>query len=146
MAILFTNFVHIFSNHYSLFSYSRFVLLITNKIYWIFYKSFLLIFLILVDGKIRRRRQYSNYGIYSLDPSVIAYYGASGGGSYTGNGQQGNRLIVGGVAYQYPTPVNVMSSGQYNPGEYNAYPPGSDGYYYRKKINNILWKDILCFF
>ena len=34
---------------------------------------------------------------------------------YNNNAQQYNRLIVGGVAYQYPTPVNVMSGGQYNP-------------------------------
>lgn len=92
---------------------------------------------ILVDGnsKTRRRRQYryNNYGSYALDPAVASYYGSSGGGSYTGNNQQNNRFIVGGVAYQYPTPVNVMSGGSYNPQEYNAYPPGSDGYYYRKK-------------
>ncbi len=88
---------------------------------------------ILVDGKIRRRRQYHyNYGNYALDPPVASYYGTSGGGSYTGNGQRYNRLIVGGVAYQFPTPVNVMSAGQYNPEEYNAYPPGSDGDYYCK--------------
>jgi hypothetical protein len=139
MAILFTNFVHIFSNHYSLFSYSRFVLLITNKIYCIFYKSFLLIFLILVDGKIRRRRQYlyNNYGSYAIDPAVASYYG-TGGGSYTGYSQQNNRLYIGGVAYQYPTPVNVFSGGSYNPQEYNAYPPGSDGYYYGKRKKDVL--------
>jgi hypothetical protein len=101
-----------------------------------FYKTFLLFFLILVDGKIRRRRQYlhNNYGSYVIDPPV---YGTSGGGSYTGNNQN-NRFIVGGVAYQYPTPVNVMSGGSYNPQQYNAYPAGSDGYYYRKSIKDIL--------
>jgi hypothetical protein len=100
-------------------------------------RLFFFFFVILVDGKIRRRRQYlyNNYGSYVIDPAV---YGTSGGGSYTGNNQQYNRFYVGGVAYQYPTPVNVMSGGSYNPQQYNAYPPGSDGYYYRKKIKNIL--------
>jgi hypothetical protein len=116
------------------------VLLITKKI-----DSILQIFssclFILVDGKIRRRRQYlyNNYGSYALDPAVASYYGTSGGGSYTGNSQYQDRLIIGGVAYRYPTPVNVMSGGSYNPQEYNAYPPGSDGYYYSKRKNDILF-------
>lgn len=99
--------------------------------------------MILVDAKNRRRRRrqlrYNNYGNYAVDPAVVSYYGSSGGGSYTGNNQQNNRFIVGGVAYQYPTPVNVMSGGSYNPQQYNAYPSGSDGYYC-KKINNILYE------
>jgi len=130
-----------------LFSYSRFVLLITKKIYWILqiFSSYLCI---LVDGKIRRRRQYyyNNYGNYALDPPVASYYGTSGAGIYTGNGQENNRLIVGGVAYRYPTPVNVMSGGQYNPQDYNTYLTGSDAAYYCEWINDILWKDMLCFF
>ena len=88
--------------------------------------------LVLVDGRIRRRRQftYTNYGSVALDPAVASYYSLSGAGSYTGNNAQPNRFIVGGVAYQYPTPVNVMSGGSYNPQQYNAYPSGSDGNYY----------------
>ena len=95
-----------------------------------------------MDGKIRRRRQYTynNYGSYALDPAVIAYYGTSGGGSYTGNSAQNNRFIVGGVVYQYPTPVNVMSAGSYNPQQYNSYPTAADGSYYRKWCKRILSK------
>ncbi len=113
-----------------MFFYSRFVVLIAK---------FSSDFSVLVDGKIRRRRQYlsNNYGAYAFDPAVVSYYGNSGGGIYTGNSQQSNRFIVGGVAYQYPTPVNVMSGGSYNPQEYNVFPSGSDGYYYGKRINNI---------
>jgi len=97
----------------------------------------------LVDAKrVRRRRQYqsNNYGSYAIDPAVVSYYGANGGGSYTGNNQNQNRFIVGGVVYQFPTPVNVMSGGSYNPQQYNAYPPGSDGHYYRKTILFFLLK------
>ncbi len=138
--MLFTNFYHIFSNHNSLFSYSRFVRLITKKNLLNSTNILFLSFYILVDGKIRRRRQYhyNNYGNYAIDPPVASYYGTSGGGSYTGNGQQGNRFIVGGVAYQYPPAVNVMNSGQYNPQQYNAYLSASDSDYYCKSINNIL--------
>ena len=91
-----------------------------------------------MDGNSRRRRRrrqytYNNYGSYALDPAVIGYYGISGGGSYTGNSAHNNRLIVGGVVYQYPTPVNVMSGGSYNPQQYNSYPTAADGSYYRKR-------------
>ncbi|CAF1152098.1 unnamed protein product [Adineta steineri] len=59
-----------------------------------------------------------------------------GGGSYTGNSQQNNRFIVGGVVYQYPTPVNVMSGGSYDSQQYNAYLGGSDSAYYYN-MNNM---------
>lgn len=89
----------------------------------------------LVECRIRRRRQYisNNYGAYAIDPPVASFYGTGGGGSYTGNSQNSNRFIVGGVAYQYPTPVNVMSGGSYNPREYNAWPSGADAYNYGER-------------
>ncbi|CAF4590624.1 unnamed protein product [Rotaria sp. Silwood2] len=99
--------------------------------------------LIQVDGKIRRRRQYTynNYGSYALNPAVASYYDTNTADIYTNNAQQNNRFIVGGVAYQYPTPVNVMSGGSYNPQQYNAYPSGAGGYYYGKRINFFLRKE-----
>ncbi|CAF0900621.1 unnamed protein product [Adineta ricciae] len=101
-------------------------------------KTFVLILVDSTSRRRRRRRQYldKNFGAYALDPAVISYYGANGGGSYTGNSQNNNRFIVGGVAYQYPTPVNVMSGGSYNPQQYNAYPSGSNAYYY-PNMNNM---------
>jgi hypothetical protein len=81
---------------------------------------------ILVEGKIRRRRQdYSNnYG------------------RYTGNDQQNNRFIVGGAVYQYPTAVNVINAGSYNPQQYDTYPDGGRDYY-SKRIISILRKENL---
>ncbi|CAF1399689.1 unnamed protein product [Rotaria sordida] len=94
--------------------------------------------LIQVDGKIRRRRQYlyNNYGNYALYPAAASYYETNIADIYPSNAQQYNRFIVGGVAYQYPTPVNVMSGGSYNPQEYNAYPSGAGAYYYAN-LNNM---------
>lgn len=127
MAMFFANFQNISPYNCLLFVDSRFVHLITfsNDV------------CLLVDGKIRRRRQYTynNFGSYAIDPAVIGYYGTSGGGSYTGNLAHNNRLIVGGVVYQYPTPVNVMSAGAYNPQQYNSYPTAADGSYYRKRLD-----------
>ncbi|CAF3682515.1 unnamed protein product, partial [Rotaria sp. Silwood1] len=91
-----------------------------------------------VEGKVRRRRQYlyNNYGSYALNPAVASYYDTNTADIYNNNAQQNNRFIVGGVAYQYPTPVNVMSGGSYNPQQYNAYPSGSGAYYYAN-MNNM---------
>jgi hypothetical protein len=58
----------------------------------------------------------------------------SGTGRFSGNNQQNNQFIVGGVAYRYPTPVNVMSGGSYDPQLYNAYPSGGDAYHHGKHI------------
>ena len=96
-----------------------------------------------MDGRIRRRRQYlsNNYGGLELRPEVISYYGMSGAGQFTGNGQQSNRFIVGGVAYQYPTPVNVMSGGQYDSQLYNAYPSGGDASHYGEHSSFLVFVD-----
>lgn len=66
----------------------------------------------------------------------------SGTGQFTGNGVETNRFIAGGSAYRYPTPVNVMSGGSYNPQEYNLYPNGIGSNFYGKiftlsKINHL---------
>lgn len=102
----------------------------------------------LVDAKIRRRRQYlyNNYGSYALNPAVASYYETNVADIYN-NPQQSNRFVVGGVAYQYPTPVNVMSGGSYNPQEHNAYPSGANAYYYRKRMKTIVSnKNFILFF
>ncbi|CAF0905718.1 unnamed protein product [Adineta ricciae] len=58
-----------------------------------------------VDNKIRHRRQYV----------------------------EGSRfqqiLMPNQQSYQYPTPVNVISGGSYNPGQYDTYPDHSSDYY-----------------
>lgn len=68
----------------------------------------------------------------------MSYYGMSGSGQFTGNGQQNNRFVVGGIAYQYPTPVNVMSGGSYDAQAYNAYPSGGDAYSAGESIHVFL--------
>ncbi|CAF1514466.1 unnamed protein product [Rotaria magnacalcarata] len=110
-----------------------------SQIFQTFVVSIILCCLIQVDGKkIRRRRQYvyNNYGSYALNPAAASYYDPNGADIYSNNAQQYNRFVVGGVAYQYPTPVNVMSGGSYNPQQYNAYPSGASGYYY-SNMNNM---------
>ncbi|CAF0795199.1 unnamed protein product [Adineta ricciae] len=66
----------------------------------VFYSTFQV-----VDNKIRHRRQYF----------------------------QSNRLqqilMSNQQSYQYPTPVNVISGGSYNPGQYDTYPDHSSDYY-----------------
>ncbi|CAF3471358.1 unnamed protein product [Rotaria socialis] len=110
-----------------------------SQIFQTFVVSIILCCLIQVDGKkIRRRRQYiyNNYGNYALNPAAASYYDPNGADIYSNNAHRYNRFVVGGVAYQYPTPVNVMSGGSYNPQQYNAYPSGASGDYYAN-MNNM---------
>lgn len=121
-----------------MFSCSRFVRLIINQFHYFNEILLIIVLFLIVDGKTRRRRQYlynNNFGNYAVNPAGISYYNPNGADIYSNNVQQNNRFVVGGVAYQFPTPVNVMSGGQYNPQQYNVYPSGGNAYYYRKKIS-----------
>jgi len=82
-------------------------------------------------SKVRRRRQYadSHYGANELQPFIPIYDGTSGSDSHKGNNPLHNTLIVGERGYEYPTPINVMSGGSYNPGQYDTYPDRSRDYY-----------------
>jgi hypothetical protein len=86
---------------------------------------------LVADSKVRRRRQYtySNYGANELQPVIPVYDGTIGSDSYMGNNRLQNTLIASERVYQYPTPINVMSGGSYNPGQYDTYPDRSRDYY-----------------
>jgi hypothetical protein len=87
-------------------------------------------FCLLAEGRIRHRREgiYNNYGGYASD------------------GQQNNPLIVGNGAYQYPTPVNVINGGQYNPQQYDTYPDNRRDYYGKRIRSNLSKKTFLLIF
>lgn len=48
--------------------------------------------------------------------------------------------------YQYPTPVNVISGGSYNPGQYDTYPDRNSDYYRKMKQIYVLKINISYFF
>ncbi|CAF0828474.1 unnamed protein product [Didymodactylos carnosus] len=97
--------------------------------------------------KIRRRRQVPYHGIepylgaydpnYYLQIPQSVYYGTDGV-QYQLNGNiiryPGGLNVLEAVT-QFPTPVNNLNAGFYNPQSYNAYPGGGGGYYYGNNNN-----------